>query len=641
MTLLTLHRWIGGSLQRKLVLAIAGLLAVISVVFLGLVSSTYQNRLVAEHERASMQINRILQAALENAMLKRDIPGLKSILAELGAEPDIARVMILSPEFEVRFSSDPAPLGRRLDQPLTQTALDTQTRQLAFLQDPATGEVLRSVNPVHNREPCQVCHGQIADNPVNGILVVDYRAASIRHEARATTLRLALLGLGIIALVSLGIWVALVYLVLKPLRQVERATQTLARGGFDIQVPVTGHDEIARLGSSFNDMASHLRQSRARLEEATHFLQTLIDAVPDGIRVIDKDFRVLKANAAYCALIGASKDEVLAQPCYGSSHGRDSQCAHTLVNCPVVSLCQGDDQLSRTNRDQFVRKDGTTLHVEVSSAPVELFKDGTKMCCVVESIRNLDQQAEFSHQQRLSEIGLLAAGVAHEIYNPLSSIDLGLNALKADLGETGAQKGHASFETIQTEIQNLIRITDSLMLLSAPSGNHQVLIDLGQVVSDTLSLLRYEAEQKGVSIALADDTGGARILGSDSDIRMLVVNLVINAIHAMPNGGPLRVTIRRAGDKVVLGVQDQGVGIAPGALGDIFMPFWSRRADSSTGRGLGLSIVSAIVDRFGATIDVESTLGVGSLFTVSFPDADKPGQANIGNSGTGGNDAKT
>ena len=247
--------------------------------------------------------------------------------------------------------------------------------------------------------------------------------------------------------------------------------------------------------------------------------------------------------------------------------------------------------------------------------------DGKTVACVVESIRNLDEQAKISQQQRLSEIGLLAAGVAHEIYNPLSSIDLGLTALQSDLEANEAAKTLEYFETIRTEIQNCIKITDSLLLLSAPAGNVQNLIALNEVVPETLSLLRYEAEQTGVTIT-HDIPDHSRILGSDSDIRMLVINLAMNAIHAMPDGGNLHVTTRRDDGDIVLDVSDQGVGIAPQDLGSIFMPFWSRRADASTGRGLGLSIVRAILDRNNAKIEVESTLGKGSTFSVRFPDAD-------------------
>jgi len=275
-----------------------------------------------------------------------------------------------------------------------------------------------------------------------------------------------------------------------------------------------------------------------------------------------------------------------------------------------------------TTQDKHITAGGKNLFVEVSSARVDMVIDGKVQPCVVESIRNLDEQAKISQQQRLSEIGLLAAGVAHEIYNPLSSIDLGLTALQSDLQANEAEKTLEYFQTIRTEIQNCIKITNSLLLLSAPTGSSQNLIALEDVVPEVLSLLRYEAEQTGVTIS-HDIPERSRIIGSDSDIRMLVINLAMNAIHAMPDGGEFRISARHQAGEIVLEVADQGVGIAARDLGNIFMPFWSRRADTSMGRGLGLSIVKGILDRNHATIEVESTLHKGSLFSVRFADADR------------------
>ncbi len=619
-----LHHWIGASLQRKLVMAIGILLVLVSALFLLVVSAFYKDRLVTEHARASMQINHVVQAALENAMLKRDIPGLKAILQDLGDQPAIARVMILNPDFEVRFSSDPTRLNLRLDEDINKKALFSQSQQSQFLQSEQFGEVLRSINPVKNQTPCSVCHGELSEHPVNGLLVVDYKAQSIRQEAMASALKLGALGLMVIAAVCLGIWFALVRLVIAPLGQVEKVTKALSQGQFDMQVPVSGNDEIARLGHSFNRMSGRLRQSLEQLRQSEHFLQALIDAIPDGIRVIGADFRILKANTAYCTQVGQEMEQVVGSLCYASSHGRDTPCPHTLINCPVVELCEkGGQQL--TTQDKHKTADGQEFHIELSSARVDLQIDGKTMCCAVESIRNLDEQAKISQQQRLSEIGLLAAGVAHEIYNPLSSIDLGLNALQSGLETTEEAKTLEYFETIRHEIRNCIQITDSLLLLSAPPGTDKSLIALDKLVPEALSLLRFEADQSGVRIShdIPDD---CRIIGSDSDIRMLVVNLALNAIHAMPDGGHLQVTARRENGDILLSVTDQGVGIAPKDMNNIFMPFWSRRADTSTGRGLGLSIVKAIVKRHNALITVDSTLGKGSTFTIRFADADREAQ---------------
>ncbi len=616
-----LHHWIGTSLQRKLVLAIGLMLATMSLVFLVILGSVYKDRLVNDHTRASMQINRLLQASLENAMLKRDIPGLKAILRDMGDQPSIARIMILNPDYKVRFSSDPARIDTVLKEDITTRALTTVSRQSRYLQSAQFGEVLRSVNPVRNQQPCSVCHGEIATHPVNGLLVVDYDAQSIRRDATRSVLILGALGVLVVLAVCVGIWFALVRLVIRPLDAVEQATHALADGQFDTVVQTRGHDQIARLSHSFNRMSERLRLAMAQHQQIEDFLQGLIDAIPDGIRVIDANFNIIKANRAYCEQVGQPMDQVLGMKCFHSSHERDTQCPHTLVNCPVVETCLNSNK-RLTTQDKHMDGNGNDIYVEVSSARVDMVVNGVSRPCVVESIRNLDEQAKISQQQRLSEIGLLAAGVAHEIYNPLSSIDLGLTALQSGMNAEAGFDTPDYFDLIRSEIQNCIKITDSLLLLSAPPGDTKSLISLTEILPNIISLLRYEALQRNVEIAF-DFTGPVRILGSDSDIRMLLVNLTMNAIHAMPQGGLLTIAVYRDKGESMLQVIDHGVGIAPGDLDNIFMPFWSRRADTSTGRGLGLSIVKAILERNNAKISVKSKLGKGSTFTVRFVDADR------------------
>ena len=137
-----------------------------------------------------MQIGTLLHASLENAMLKRDLPGLEAILADLGRDDDIRAIRIVNPEFEVRFATDLALTGQTLDLALIRRALETRSPQAETLP-----EGTRAVEPVKNREPCQQCHGPMSDHPVNGLLVIDYAGGGLDAEARRTGLLLALAGL--------------------------------------------------------------------------------------------------------------------------------------------------------------------------------------------------------------------------------------------------------------------------------------------------------------------------------------------------------------------------------------------------------------------------------------------------------------
>jgi signal transduction histidine kinase len=179
----------------------------------------------------------------------------------------------------------------------------------------------------------------------------------------------------------------------------------------------------------------------------------------------------------------------------------------------------------------------------------------------------------------------------------------------------------ASLKVVDQEIERCIEITGSLLKLSTPSNGRPDLVSLSDVVRQVLSLLAFEAEATGITVAL-DMEPALRVIAPDSEMRMVITNLAQNAFHAMPDGGTLTVTGRREDADVVVTIADDGVGIRTEDLDRIFLPFWSRRADGVHGTGLGLSICRAIVKRAGGTITVTSAPGQGAKFTVRMPDAD-------------------
>lgn len=619
-----LRSWFATRLQRKLLLAFGLPLAVVSALFLVVVSLTWRAQLIAVHARAAGQINQLMQGTLENAMLKRDIPGLEAILAGVGEQEAIARVMILNPEFEVRFSSDPARVGTQIDSAETRAALAQKQPQTHYLSEPESVDVLRSVDPVMNRAECRACHGEAAGHPVNGLLVVDYRADTIRREALGGVAGLVAMGLVAIAAASSAMWVALRRAVLRPLVQMTEASDALARGDLEARTQLAGQDELASLGQAFNRMSAEISNHLGTISRSEAELQALIDAVPDGLRVIGPDFRIRRANRAFCAQVGLPPEAVTGAPCHLVSHGRATPCPHTMVTCPVVELIEkGGTQVTFRDRHLSAARNGEAHVVEVSSAQVRLVQGGAELPCVLESIRDLDVQARISQEERLSEIGLLAAGVAHEIYNPLSSVGFLISSIERRCPQPPGTPGAEDFDAIRTEVAKCIEITDNLLLLSAPPGEGRTLVEIERVMAGVLSLLNYQAQQGGITFEVALEPG-LRVIASDSDLRMLLTNLTLNALHAMPDGGVVRLRGWRTPGQIHLAVSDTGVGIAPANLERIFMPFWSRRADATSGRGLGLAIVRAILERHGAEIAVESRLDIGSTFTITFLDPDAP-----------------
>ena len=612
-----LLQWIDRKLQRKLVLILAILLFGTSLAFLAMVVTLYQKQLVSEHARASMQVNRLLQASLENAMLKRDIDGLRGIVSKLGAQHGIAVVTILNPDLVARFSSDTNLLGKKFNTPAILKALSSRSQQTGSIQAEDGRQLLRSVNPVRNKPRCKQCHGAASVNPVNGLLIVDYDAAGIKQNALESALMLGGIGFLVVLASGGGIWMALHWLVITRLRRLHDVSGEYARGNLDIKSGLSGTDEITRLGESFDDMAGRLGKSLNNLNASKLFLQNVIDSIPDGVRVIDNDFNIIMANQAYCSQISQTMEEVVGDKCYRSSHARDEPCLETLVTCPVAEL-RKEPSTGIKARQQHFDADGSELFVEVSAARVQMTIDGVPSSYVIESIRDLAAQTRISHEQRLSEIGLLATGVAHEIHNPLTSIQFALKALQ---GETRKHNNIEYLEIAEAEIGKCLEVTDRLLMLSVPPGRELELVDMEKAIQEVVSLLSYQLEHANVVLRLELEPL-IRVLASDSDMRMIVINLAQNAIHAMPDGGELTIGGRHSSGWIELIFGDTGEGIDGLNLDKIFLPFWTKRADASGGRGLGLSICKAIVDRSGGKMSIESTLNEGTAFTILLPDAD-------------------
>lgn len=601
------------SLERVVLVRLGLVAAVASAFMLLLFLWAYRTQLLEERARASLSVNLLLQASLENAMLKRDVPGLADIVQRLGEQPGIRRVMILNPSGEVRFASEAQAIGRRF--PDMANLEKRQGRASAFVLDDLGEEILRSVNPVRNKTPCEGCHGAAGAHPVNGILVVDYDAHEIRRHAWAGAAAFSLAGFVVLALVLGLLWRLLHRRVLLPVAQLGKASAAIEAGQLDGKVEIEGEDELAELATRFNRMAVRIAGQMAEIRAHEAYLQRVLDGLPDGVRVFDvEEKRIVLANSAYCAQLGVGHATTIGQTCHGSSHCRDAPCVATMVSCPLVECRADGDRLKATHR--HVRGDGSVLAVEVHAARIGI--DGRAY--IVESIRDLSESARISHEQRLSELGLLAAGVAHEIHNPLGSIRLVVQGLAREIKSGGGELEKVAnyLELVDDEIDNCIAVTRRLLLLSRQPEGRRQLVDVVAAIDDTVRLLDYDARARGIH---QDFRPGPpiHVLADEGELRMVLLNLLQNAHHALTGGGTIVVRTEVAGVEVAIEVADNGCGIPEEYLGHIFDPFFSRRADGVAGTGLGLTIVKNIVERFGGRIEVASVPGAGSRFTVRLP----------------------
>ncbi|MBR4127829.1 MAG: hypothetical protein IKR09_09680, partial [Alphaproteobacteria bacterium] len=274
----------------------------------------------------------------------------------------------------------------------------------------------------------------------------------------------------------------------------------------------------------------------------------------------------------------------------------------------------------------------STIH-EVYHAPLYLnaaklqFGAGKEDYYIIEAFHDLSNDVLFSHQQKLSAVGMLASSVAHEMRNPLGSVRLIVENIldKMDTRPLSKPDLKHYLTLVGDQISLCINVTSRLLKLARKNEKADSPVDLNEVVTETSALLEYEAKKIGVEIIVRESDKPAVISAADAEMRMIVVNLMQNAFHDMPDGGKMEIKVQAGDEYVKLDFSDTGVGIEPENLPRIFEPFFSKRMsqDKNEGSGLGLSIVKTIMEEAGGTISVESTVGKGTTFHLKFKKRDE------------------
>jgi two-component system sensor histidine kinase PilS (NtrC family) len=382
---------------------------------------------------------------------------------------------------------------------------------------------------------------------------------------------------------------------------------------YTIAINIFGFAAVALLSGS---LAERLRSADARLEDASHQIQDLrafneyvIDGLPSGLVTADADGRILTYNRAAAAITGIPAEQAI-----GQDVGEVLQLpAHSRMR--LSTLVQ-----TRSLRVEFEYRagDGRLLDIGLMVTMIALpngqsgylftFQDVT-------ALRRLERSARL--QQRLAAVGEMAAGIAHEIRNPLAAISGSMQVLRQELPLNGEQA--QLMDIVLKESERLNDTIRSFLAYARPQKFSVTRLDLGKVVQDAAVLLRNSAEARPAHVI--DVQLPPQPLWFDADesqVRQIIWNIASNGLRAMPDGGRLRLSAEATSgpDEVVLTVQDEGRGIPAEELDSIFQPF---RGSFEKGTGLGLAIVHRIVSDYGGSIEVSSTVAAGTTVRVRLP----------------------
>jgi two-component system NtrC family sensor kinase len=233
-------------------------------------------------------------------------------------------------------------------------------------------------------------------------------------------------------------------------------------------------------------------------------------------------------------------------------------------------------------------------------------------------------EAQIRHADRLSTLGQLAAGVAHELNEPLGNI-LGFAELAKRCPDL-PPPARADIEKIEAASLHARSIIKKMLLFARQVPTEEVPVDLNALVRESVQLVASRCAQEGIAVHLALDPGLPAIESDPAQLRQILVNLTVNAVQAMPDGGTLTILTACLPREVLLAVEDTGVGMTAEVAEKAFVPFFTTK-DVGEGTGLGLPVVHGIVTSLGGSIRFESEAGRGTRFEIRLPAAEAGGPA--------------
>jgi len=398
-----------------------------------------------------------------------------------------------------------------------------------------------------------------------------------------------------------------------------KATEVTATARWNEKGDYLGHICVVR------DITERKRDEE-KLRQSEEFIRGILDTVDEGFIVIDRDYRILTANKAYCSHAGLCGDEVVGSHCYEISHGTSRPCFEEGEECAVRTVfATGEPQ---TSLHKHPGRNGSVMYVETKAYPIKDAAGGVRS--VIETINNITEkhllEEERLKTQKLESIGTLAGGIAHDFNNLLQGVFGYISMAKLTYDQR--EKSLAMLEQAEKALHQSVSLASQLLTFSKggkPVRKRTVLAPL----VENAAKFALSGSRSGLALDIAPDLWS--VDADSGQIGQVVQNIVLNADQAMPGGGRIVITARNiaaddgelpqslgARDHVLLAITDSGIGIPEQDLNRIFDPYFTTK---EKGNGLGLATAYSIVRNHEGLITVSSDVGRGTTFLLYLPAA--------------------
>ena len=389
--------------------------------------------------------------------------------------------------------------------------------------------------------------------------------------------------------------------VVAPLVSLTHAVRRRRDGYPLIGTPVTRRDEIGELAEAFVEMDQTLAARQRDLENSLDLQHHLIEDNPLAIAVLDAENRIVQSNKAWASL---------------PLPERDAELSATHAGAQIRAWLEAHPHLQVVDDLAIEDAEGVMRYWNLHKAELSEGHRGKILLVVEDRTQQHLLELHYMQAEKLSALGEVAAGVAHEIKNPLAIVQNTCDLLP----RLGPEEQKERDETLQMMRDAIRRIDDrvgSLLDFARPAQHLVEQLDAAEVLEQLLDLETKHAEHLGISIERQFEPVPAVRINRDM-LKDIYINIIRNAFQAMPQGGRLQVSVRPEQEGVAIKICDTGTGIDPEQIPRIFEPFFSTKAPGE-GTGLGLAIAQRQLREIGGHIEVTSRVGQGTCFALSLP----------------------
>jgi len=414
-------------------------------------------------------------------------------------------------------------------------------------------------------------------------------------------------------LVSTGLAMVVSGATLAPLQEISTQLDRISAGQFDAPVAQAtgfagGADELGLVSKKISQVGQQLRGVHEIFSTMRENLNSVMAGLEDGLLLFTREARAVMVSPAAEKFLGAPAGQFL-----GKRIAEIFPAGHPLRQAFHIE----GDELSETAAEVELETSEGTRRVGVSVQAIQ--EDGEKMGALVtlrdlDSIESINTQLQVS--ERLAALGRITAGVAHEVKNPLNSMRLWLENLKESLPQDQDANSHQAVQVLDKEIDRLDAVVKRFLDFTRPMEVRLEQTQLSQLLKEVLDVARPQLQKANVEVVQSLPSDVPEVLVDRDLLKQAVLNLVLNAVEAMPGGGQIRLELTRRAEMAEISVTDTGRGIPPENRQKIFQLFFTTRPGGS---GIGLASTFRIVQLHNGSIDFTSEVGRGTTFRIELP----------------------